>query len=143
MDQQARRRDRRGRGQRGPAVLPSSLSPQPPLTRIRRESFDRTVLDIVTEIDARWAEHLGPIEYAVEDIPVLPDDWQDGQVPLSSVVRKKGAPTRLVVFRRPVEHRCRDRADIEALVLTVVVEQVADILGIEPSQVDPRYIDED
>ncbi|HJQ05915.1 MAG TPA: metallopeptidase family protein, partial [Nocardioides sp.] len=45
--------------------------------------------------------------------------------------------------RRPVEHRCRDRADIEALVLTVVVEQVADILGIEPSQVDPRYIDED
>lgn len=143
MDQGARRRDRRGRGQRGPAVLPSALSPQPPLTRIRREAFDRTVLDIVTEIDARWAEHLGPIEYAVEDIPVLPDDWKDGQVPLSSVVRRKGAPTRLVVFRRPVEHRCRDRADVEALVLTVIVEQVADILGIEPSQVDPRYVDED
>lgn len=124
-------------------MLPSPLAPAPPLPRIRREAFDRAVLDVVTEIDARWADHLGPIEYAVEDIPVLPADWQDGQVPLSSVVRPRNGPTRLVIFRRPVEHRCRDRADVEALVLTVVVEQVADILGIEPAAVDPRYADDD
>lgn len=144
MEHPSRRRDRRGRGQRGPAVLPSPLAPQPPLPRIRREAFDRAVLDVVTGIDARWAEHLGPIEYAVEDIPVLPADWKQGQVPLSSVVRPRGGgPTRLVVFRRPVEHRCRDRADVEALVLTVVIEQVADILGIPPTEVDPRYADDD
>ncbi|GAB2983387.1 metallopeptidase family protein [Nocardioides montaniterrae] len=124
-------------------MLPSTLSPAPPLIRQRRQLFDRTVLDVVTEIDDRWAEHLGPIEYAVEDIPVLPADWSSGQVPLSSVVRPKDGPIRLVVFRRPVEHRCRDRADLEALVLTVVVEQVAEILGIPAKDVDARYPDDD
>lgn len=139
MEHPSRRRDRRGRGMRGPAVLPGPLEPRPPLPRLRRQAFDRAVLDVVTEIDERWSAHLGPIEYAVEDIPVLPPDWSSGQVPLSSVVRPKDGPTRLVVFRRPVEQRCRDRADVEALLLTVVVEQVADILGIEPAEVDPRY----
>jgi hypothetical protein len=143
MEAGVRRRDRRDRGQRGPAVLPSALSPDPPLLRQRREAFDRAVLDVVTEIDARWAAHLGPIEYAVEDIPVLPADWQTGQVPLSSVVRPKNGATRLVVFRRPVEHRCRDRADLEALILTVVVEQVAEILGIPAREVDGRYPDDE
>ena len=110
--------------------------------RLRRQAFDRTVLDVVSAIDERWAVHLGPIEYAVEDIPVLPDDWENGQVPLSAVVRRKDRPTRLVVFRRPVEHRCHDRADLEAMVLTVVVEQVAEILGIPPGDVDPRYVED-
>lgn len=128
---------------RGPAVLPGSFDPRPPLPRLRRQAFDRAVLDVVSEIDERWAAHLGPIEYAVEDIPVLPADWSSGQVPLSSVVRPKDGPTRLVVFRRPIEHRCRDRADIDALVLTVVIEQVAEILGIEPGDVDPRYPEEE
>ena len=48
-------------------------------------------------------------------------------------------PSRLVLFRRPLEHRAADRGDLEAMVLTVVVEQVAELLGISPSDVDPRY----
>ncbi|TIC88169.1 metallopeptidase family protein [Nocardioides sp. GY 10113] len=129
---------------RGPAVLPSELAPEPPLPRSRREQFDRIVLDIVTEIDDRWADRLGVVEYAVEDSPELPDDWGTGRVPLSSLIRGTGAePTRLVIFRRPIEHRAPDRADLEALVLTVVVEQVAELLGIPAAEVDPRYTDED
>jgi predicted Zn-dependent protease with MMP-like domain len=98
------------------------------------------VLDVVTDIDARWSDRLGLVEYVVEDIPQLPDDWDPGSVPLSSLVRGTGAnPSRLVLFRRPLEHRAADRADLEAIVLTVVVEQVAELLGISPSDVDPRY----
>ncbi|WP_235531179.1 MULTISPECIES: metallopeptidase family protein [unclassified Nocardioides] len=115
-------------------------SPRPPRPRSRREVFDRIMLDVVTEIDGRWSARLGLVEYAVEDTPQLPDDWDSGRVPLSSLVRGTGAtPTRLVVFRRPLEHRAADRADLEAIVLTVVVEQVAELLGIDPSEVDPRY----
>lgn len=133
------RRDRRGRGLRGPAVLPLE-GHRPPKPRSRREIFDRIMLDVVTEIDARWSDRLGLVEYAVEDTPQLPDDWESGRVPLSSLVRGSGtAPTRLVIFRRPLEHRANDRADLEAMVLTVVVEQVAELLGIDPSEVDPRY----
>ncbi len=54
-----------------------------------------------------------------------------------------GDPTRLVLFRRPIEHRCETRSDLEALVLTLVVEQVAELLGIDASEVDPRYEGDD
>ena len=61
-------------------------------------------------------------------------------MPLASLVRGHGTtPTRLVLFRRPIEHRCETRADLEAMVLTVVVEQVAELLGIDAEDVDPRY----
>ncbi|HYF72739.1 MAG TPA: metallopeptidase family protein [Nocardioides sp.] len=135
-------RDRRGRGMRGPGVLPTV--PGRPELRTARERFDDLALDIVTEIDERWQDRLGLVEYAVEDTPQIPDDWSNDTVPLSSLVRGSGAtPTRLVLFRRPIEHRCENRTELEAMVLTVVVEQVAELLGIDAEQVDPRYAGED
>ena len=125
---------------RGPGIVPRDPATSERPTR--RERFDRLVLDIVTEIDARWERELGLVEYAVEDTPLLPDDWGEETVPLSSLVRGTGAePTRLVLFRRPIEHRCESRADLDALVLTVVVEQVAELLGLPPDEIDPRYGD--
>lgn len=106
----------------------------------RRERFDRLVLAIVTEIDERWQRQLGLVEYAVEDTPLLPEDWGDETVPLSSLIRGTGGdPTRLVLFRRPIEHRCESRSELEAMVLTVIVEQVAELLDLPPEDVDPRY----
>ena len=133
-----RTRDRRGRGMRGPGVLPRTLGV--PEQRTAGERFDQLVLDVVSDIDARWSERLGVLEYAVEDAPQVPDDWHPETVPLSSLVRgARGAPARLVLFRRPIEHRAANRSDLEAMVLTVVVEQVAELLGVEPEVVDPRY----
>lgn len=134
-------RERHGRGARGPAVVPlrpgySGL----PRRRTQRERFDEMVLAIVTEIDERWQDRLGLVEYAVEDVPVLPEDWDERSVPLASLVRgSRTTPTRLVLFRRPLELRAPTRADLEALVLTVVVEQVADLLNVSPSVIDERY----
>lgn len=123
---------------RGPAVLPRT--PGRPELPTARERFDDLALGIVTTIDLRWQDELGLVEYAVEDAPQIPDDWESDTVPLSSLVRGSGAtPTRLVLFRRPIEHRCDSRAELEALVLTVVVEQVAELLGIDKESVDPRY----
>ena len=123
---------------RGPAVLPQD--PARPALRTSRERFDELALDIVTEVDQRWQDRLGLVEYAVEDAPQIPDDWSADTVPLSSLVRGAGAtPTRLVLFRRPIEHRAETRAELESMVLTVVVEQVAELLGIDAEIVDPRY----
>jgi len=135
-------RDRRGRGLRGPEILPAALggSPTTQPRPTRRERFDDLVLGTVTEVERRWQAHLGLVEYAVEDTPMLPDDWDADSVPLSSLIRGSGTtPTRLVLFRRPIEHRCNSREELEALVLTVVVEQVAELLGIDAEDVDPRY----
>jgi predicted Zn-dependent protease with MMP-like domain len=123
---------------RGPAVLPTV--PGQPERPTGRERFDDLALGIVTEIDNRWQDRLGLVEYAVEDTPQIPDDWTSGTVPLSSLVRGSGAtPTRLVLFRRPIEHRCETRTDLEAMLLTIIVEQVAELLGIDAEDVDPRY----
>jgi hypothetical protein len=131
-------RDRRGRGLRGPEVLP--LEPGRSARPTPRERFDELALRIVSEIDERWQDRLGLLEYAVEDAPQVPDDWHPDTVPLSSLIRGSGArSTRLVLFRRPIEHRSENRAELEAMVLTVVVEQVAELLGIPAEDVDPRY----
>src|SRR5690349_10313668 len=139
-DARRRTRDRRGRGMRGPGVLPAR--PGTPALRTTRQRFDQLVLDVVTPLDERWHRHLGLVEYAVEDAPMLPDDWGDETVPLSSLVRGKGQePTRLVIFRRPIEHRSTSRDELEAMVHTVVVEQLAELLNLTPGQVDERYAD--
>ncbi len=138
---------------RGPGVRP--VVPGRPMTRTRAERFDAIVLALVAEVEDRWHERLGLVEYAVEDAPLIPDDWDAGTggpgrvgggatVPLSSLVRAHGGePTRLVLFRRPIEHRARGRDDLEALVHAVLVEQVAELLGLDPEQVDPRYGSDD
>lgn len=123
---------------RGPAVYPRVLGE--PEQRTKRQRFDDLLLGLVTEIDAHWSERLGLVEYAVEDVPILPSDWHEEQVPLSSLVRGRGGePSRLVFFRRPMEQRCETRSDLEAMVLTVVVEQIAELVDLPPEDIDPRY----
>jgi hypothetical protein len=102
--------------------------------------FDEIVLGVVRRIDERWHDELGLIEFAVEEAPIVPEDWAADTVPLASLVRGSGAtPTRLVLFRRPIELRCETRSDLTALVLTVLVEQVSELLGLPPEEIDPGY----
>ena len=126
---------------RGPAVLPGPLSPRGvPRTRTPKADFDDIVLGVVERIEERWADQLGLIEFAVEETPLLPDDWAGDTVPLASLVRGAGAdPTRLVLFRRPIDLRSESRGDLAALVLTVVVEELSDLLGVPPEEIEPGY----
>jgi hypothetical protein len=135
------RRDRRDRGLRGPTVLPGPLSPRGvPVARTRRETFDAIVLGVVRELEERWHDELGLIEFAVEETPIVPEDWDTDTVPLASLVRGNAATsTRLVLFRRPIEGRCETRPELDAMVLTVLVEQISELLGLPPEEIDPRY----
>jgi hypothetical protein len=126
---------------RGPAVLPGPLTASgSPRRPTRRDRFDSQVLEVVEALEERWADDLGRMELAVEEAPVLPEGWDETTVPLASVVRR-GEDVRLVVFRRPIELRATTPEDLSALILTVVVEQVAELLGKAPHEVDPRYDD--
>ncbi len=123
---------------RGPAILPARLGT--PARPTPREQFDDLVLALVEQLEERWERELGLVEYAVEDAPQIPDDWLPDRVPLASLVRGTGStPSRIVLFRRPIEHRCEGRRDLEAMVHTVLVEQVAALLGLPAEDVDPRY----
>ncbi|MCW2762606.1 MAG: hypothetical protein JWR85_2807 [Marmoricola sp.] len=125
---------------RGPAFGPGAPAGRVPAHRTGRERFDQVAVDVMSDVESRWTEELAPVELAVEDIPVLPRSWVAPRVPLASLVPgTQTTPPRLVLFRRPIEHRAESRADLEALVLTVVVEQLADYLGVPAEDVHPDY----
>ncbi|WP_037580842.1 metallopeptidase family protein [Phaeacidiphilus oryzae] len=165
--QRRRRRDRHGRGLRGPLA-----PPQIPIALTRSELFDDYVRESVERLERMWPE-LADVEFAVQEVPT-PEEadsaggaeggaaggraaeseeellaralggWgaeeEPDEVPLARTVpARRGEPVRIVVYRRPVEIRARGREERAALVHDVVVEQVAELLGKDPEDVDPRY----
>ncbi|MGW7407168.1 metallopeptidase family protein [Streptomyces sp. NPDC054833] len=133
-----RRRDRHGRGMRGP-IAP----PQVPLAASRAEAFADLVQDSVERLERRWPQ-LADIDFLVLEVPRLDgradEGWSDDAVPLGGTIpAREGRRARVVVYRRPVEIRTKGRDERAALVHEVVVEQVAELLGLTPETVDPRY----
>ncbi|MEV4440273.1 metallopeptidase family protein [Streptomyces sp. NPDC049577] len=139
-----RRRDRHGRGMRGP-IAP----PQVPLSVSRGEAFVDLVHDSAERLERRWPQ-LAAVDFLVREVPVPADEsgpaggleaLLDGDsVPLGRYLPARGNhPDRIVVYRRPVEIRTKTRDERALLVHEVVVEQVAELLGLAPESVDPRY----
>lgn len=142
-----RRRDRRGRGLRGP------LGPHDvPVTRSRSDRFDDLVLDAVERLERRWGAELADVEFAVEDVPDValpmsgPDVLADSGVPLAQAHPRGlgGVSGPLVVlYRRPLESRALDAEDLAALIENVVIDRVAHLLGRDPAELDPHFDDRD
>lgn len=133
-----RRRDRRGRGIRGP-LLPAGL----PAYRTRGQRFDELVLASVERLELNWGRQLDGVEFAVEDVPPAdPAPWERGGVPLGRCFPSEpGLPPRIVLYRRPVENRATGPDDLGELVHEVVVDQVAHLLGRAPEEIDPQLGD--
>lgn len=126
-----RRRDRRGRGIRGPLV-PSDL----PVFRSRAQAFDDLVLDAVERLERLWAQELANVDFLVEEVPPVPPGAET--IPFSCLEHGPHHRARIVVYRRPVEIRTRDPEEMALLVHEAVVEEVANLLGLEPESVDPE-----
>ncbi|MBG0828052.1 metallopeptidase family protein [Planomonospora sp. ID67723] len=140
-----RRRDRHGRGMRGP-LAPSHV----PIAKARSERFDDLVLDAVDRLRPRWGRQLAAVEFAVEEVPPA-DDLGDGPGLLTGEPIPFGRaepaaddhPAVVIVYRRPLEARAHDRDQLGAMVHDTVVEQVAGLLGLSPEAVDPGYGERD
>jgi predicted Zn-dependent protease with MMP-like domain len=142
-----RRRDRHGRGLRG-SLFPSTL----PAASTRAQRFDALVLEALEPIEARWRTELTKLDVAVDDVPEVegfertqtPPEGvlADAGVPLARLVPagldRRGMPTRarIVLYRRPLEARAKDSADLADLVHEVLVEQVASYLGLDPGVIE-------
>lgn len=141
-------RDRRGRGLRGP-LYPSSV----PVARSRSQRFDALVLEALEPIEQRWHNELTQLDVAVDEVPEVssaaPEKvvWDedvvvDANVPLARLVPSgldnRGLPTRarIVLYRRPLEARAKDGADLTDLLHDVLIEQVATYLGLDPDVID-------
>lgn len=126
--------DAHGRGLRRP-VIPPTL----PAYRTRSQVFDELAADACERLAQRWSSQWGRVEFGVEDVPPSdPAPWEHG-VPLGRVFPGEyGAPTRVVVYRRPLEQRA-SADELPGLVRDILAEQVAHLLSMRPDEVDPDY----
>ena len=84
--------------------------------------------------------------FAVDDVPphaafdatTSPDVVMDGAIPLASFTppgvdgRGRATKARIVVYRRPLEARAEDALDLTDLVVEVLGQQIASVLGEPP-----------
>jgi predicted Zn-dependent protease with MMP-like domain len=121
-----------------------------PLHRSRAEQFGDLVLEAVARLEPRWESELSHIEFAVQEVPDHdpPEDAPDA-VPLASLDPGEPDPDdpahgpRIILYRRALMARAEDDEELADLVLDVVVEEVARLLGVEPETIDPDYDEEE
>ena len=144
------RRDRHGRGVRGP-LMPTKI----PRYRRRPELFDAAVLEAYAPIQQQFTVELESLDIAVDTIPRmrLNMDWDsfppevvvDGPVPLGRIIQAgidiHGYPTRarIVIFRMPIEQRVQGAKERQELLTIVLTQLVAQYLGITPEDIDPQF----
>jgi predicted Zn-dependent protease with MMP-like domain len=125
------------------------VPPGVPLHRTRGERFDDLVLLAVSQLEPRWEAELSAVEFAVEEIPPADADPDEGDlVPLARLEHATSTdghdnPARIVLYRRPLMARADGDEELAELVLDVIVEEFAHLLGVDPQTVDPSYPGDD
>jgi len=115
------------------------------------------VLQAVAQLEPRWESELSGVEFAVEEVPVddrpavglavddpdpvplarLEPAWPDPTDPAHPA-----RPARIVLYRRPLQARADGEDELGELVLDVVIEEFARLLGVDPQAIDPGYPDD-
>lgn len=115
------------------------LPPTVPGWRTRSEAFDEALLAVVEELEERWSRQLSKVEFGVEEVPPSdPSPWEGAAVVLGRYFPADppaGLPSRIVLYRRPIQSRCTDQQAVRLLVRQVVIEQVAHMLGKDPDEI--------
>lgn len=143
-----RRRDRHGRGLRGPLATSSPLAGRranPPRPPTPGEAFHEAVHAAVERVARQCPEVVVDVAFGIEEVPVLEPSWSGPQMPLALAVEATAdRPSQVVVYRRPLEHRAGSRRGLQLLVYRTVVEQLAALTGRSVSELDPDGLgDED
>ncbi|WP_040161539.1 metallopeptidase family protein [Nigerium massiliense] len=136
-----KRRDRHGRGRRGPAAWPNPHTNGVVPLRARQSPqvfFTRCVSDALAQIAESCPRALVGVDVGIEDVPTINAAWAPSRVPLAAAVT--ATPTKngqVVVYRRPIERRAATRRGIRILVYRTIVEQLANITAIPTDEIDP------
>jgi Zincin-like metallopeptidase len=112
------------------------------------------VLEAYEPIERNWQDRVSTLDVAVDEIPRIsprdpenvqfpPEVVADGPIALARLipagvdVRGNATRARIVLFRKPIERRAKDSAELTELLHEILVAQVATYLGVEPSVIDP------
>lgn len=142
-----RRRDRHGRGLRGPLALANPLTRRPvrPAKPANRADYFReSVHEAVERIARQCPDALVGITFGIEDVPYLKTAWSGEHVPLAAAIDPDEERLgQVVIYRRPLEHRAASRRGLQILVYRTIVEQLAALTGRSVEEIDPEGHAED
>ncbi len=141
------RRDRHGRGVRGPMSLPNRYTRRasPIKGRTSPAEFFLQVMDeSVRHLMTTCPEVITAIDIGVEDVPTGAMSWDlVDRVPLAAAMESSTTrPARIVLFRRPLERRASSRAELRELVHYTLVEQLSGLTGRSMPDLDPDIDDQ-
>jgi len=144
------KRDRHGRGLRGPLAQRNHLTEHPAPLRLvpsRVDFFLECLNDSISHIEARCPEAIAGIDICVEPVPSLAvmrqGMFDHDSIPLAGAIGASGnQPMRVVLYERPIERRALDRHDLADLVHHALVEQLASATGLSARDIDPHFDDE-
>jgi len=115
------------------------------MLRLRRPTlptpfFFQCVTDAIDAIEEAVPDALTHLDVCVEDVPDLASLWSS-HMPLAAAIDPEGTRlAQIIVYRRPIEFRAADPAQLRQLVFTALVEQVSSATGISVATLDPGNI---
>lgn len=129
-------RNRHGRGMRTPM-----FGTRLPQYRTRSGMFDDMLVAQIRRLNEAWPELVGPVQFAVEDVPPSdPAPWE--AVPhlgSQSFPAGHGIPPRIVLYRMPLQSHARSRMDLQFSIRDEVVSRLAELYGRRPEEIDPDW----
>ena len=145
-----RKRDRHGRGIRGPLALDNRLTSRPAPVRLapsRVDYFLDCLDDSIARIESTCPDAIRGVDIGIEPVP-SPAAMRQGMnehnaIPLAGAIDSaNNSPARVILYERPIEHRAVDREDLATLVHRTLVEQLASLTGHSILEIDPHFEDD-
>lgn len=135
-----RKRNRHGRGRRGPLLL----APLPG-ARTRADRFEDLLIESAERLADRWGDKVTSIDFRIMVVPsakVLQTAQSAGtRVPwATNRSARPQRPARITLYRRSIEHACVHAPELlPELIHICIVEQLADLWAMDPQAIDPEY----
>lgn len=105
------------------------------------ERFLTAVEQAIARVQRKCPDCLVNVDVGVDEVPSQPAMWsslaEHGVIPLAVAVEAEpNRPARIVIFRRPLEHRAVDDDDLRQIVYRTLVEQLSTLTGRAAFDID-------
>ncbi len=118
--------------------------------RVEKERFEELVVQAVDDLPEQFRDELHNLDVVVEDFPTQEQLGSSGLrggydllglyegVPRTNRGRGYGMvlPDKITIFQRPIEARCRNEAEVQREVVSVVRHEIAHHFGISDARLD-------
>jgi len=121
--------------------------------KVTEEEFEELVAEAISSLPEKFKKKMENIAIAIEDLPSqelliemkikspygLLGFYRGVPYPRRGIWYRNVLPDKIIIFKKPIEVRCRNREDIKESVRRVVVHEIGHYFGLE--EADLRRIE--